>query len=230
MRFVYHNAGRKMEPHKNLKGFMQNQPTKQASAPITPTDEMILVVKREKLFPQGDWQGIKKVNFDDYLAIIKAHQEFLPRPRMEQDLAYKQIIPYLIFTHKGSYFLMQRHKKASEQRLKNKLTLGIGGHIRQEDMQTDSLFDWARREFHEEVEYNGSLKIEPIGLLNDDSSEVGQVHIGFVFLLHGDSSDISVKSELASGALVSLKECVGQKELMESWSGIVVEALINSTS
>ena len=87
---------------------------------------------------------------------------------------------------------MQRKGTASEQRLKNKYSLGIGGHIRQEDMTTNSIFDWARREFHEEVKYAGKLDIEPIGILNDDTNAVGQVHLGLVLLLKGDSEAISL--------------------------------------
>ncbi|MBI2775538.1 hypothetical protein HYX58_06015 [Candidatus Dependentiae bacterium] len=187
-------------------------------------DELILVVPRAEIFKhQPAWNGLKAVNFDDYLAIIKQHKEFLPRSLMEQDSAYKQIIPYLVFEHEGRYFLMQRTAQATEKRLQNKYSLGIGGHIRQEDMETDSLFDWARREFHEEVNYLDEFFIKPLGILNDDSNAVGQVHIGFVFLLQGKTPNISVKSELKSGELLSLEELGTYFPNMESWSQLVVE-------
>ena len=146
---------------------------------------------------------------------------------MEQDTNYKQIIPYLVFEFDNKYFLMQRSGTASEARLKNKYSLGIGGHIRQEDMQQQSIFDWARREFHEEINYTGDFEIESLGVLNDDSNAVGQVHVGFVFLLKGNSADISIKSELKHGALKSLEECKETAENLESWSQIVLEKLIN---
>ncbi len=189
-------------------------------------DEMILVIPRNLLLPDGGWHGLRSVDFDAYLKIIQNNKEFQPRAQMETDPSYKQIIPYLIFEHNNRYFLMQRHKKASETRLQSKYTLGIGGHIRQEDMQTDSLFDWARREFHEEVSYSGNLEIEPLGILNDDSNEVGKVHIGFVFLLHGSNPNISIKSELANGELYSLEECRAFSDRMETWSQMVVDCLI----
>jgi predicted NUDIX family phosphoesterase len=188
--------------------------------------EEILVVKREFLFKDGSWSGLKKVNFDEYLKIITEHQEFHPRHLMETDPTYKQIIPYLVFKYQDTYFLMERHKKASETRLASKLTLGIGGHIRKEDMLENDIFSWATREFHEEVHYSGSLKITPLGILNDDSNMVGQVHIGFVFLLEGNSDNISVKSELASGTLLNLDECNALKERMEGWSQTTLESLI----
>lgn len=193
-------------------------------------DEQILVVKRSHLFTTitPAWHGLKEVNFEHYVHIINHKKEFHPRSMMEISPAYKQIIPYLIFTHDNNYFLMQRRSDSSEARLRNKLTLGIGGHIRQEDMQEDSLFAWARREFHEEVEYAGNLTVKPLGIINDDSDDVGKVHIGFAFLLTGDSSVISIKSELKSGVLMPLSECIAQKECMESWSQFVVDSLRSS--
>jgi len=189
-------------------------------------NEQILVVKRSHLFPEESWNGLKQVNFDTYLALIEKQCEFHPRGLMEDDPSYKQIIPYLVFTHEGRYFLMERHAKASEQRLKSKLSLGIGGHIRKEDMgEGNSIFDWARREFHEEVNYQGELTIKPLGILNDDSNDVGKVHIGFVFLLEGDSSEISVKSELQSGQLTPLEDLIVAKDRMETWSQFVVDCL-----
>lgn len=199
----------------------------QNQSPIIPQvhDELILVVKRTKLFPTGAWQGLKQIDSEEYLALIEKEKEFLPRSLMELDPVYKQIIPYLIFTHEGKYFLMQRQSKATEQRLKNKYSLGIGGHIRQEDITTSHIIDWAAREFEEEVDYQGSYSVKTLGILNDDSNSVGEVHVGLVLLLTGDQPFISVKSELKSGQLLSLEECLKYYDVMESWTQIVVDFL-----
>lgn len=190
-------------------------------------DEFILVVKRNDIFAQHEpWHGLQHEVLDDVMQAIATKKEFLPRSIMELDINYKQIIPYLVFKYQDQYFLMQRQAKASEQRLQNKYTLGIGGHIRQEDLTQDSIFQWAKREFHEEVTYNGSLELTTLGVLNDDSNAVGQVHLGLVLLLQGDSSDIQVKSELKSGQLVTLQELKLFYEHMESWSQIVYQTLI----
>lgn len=183
------------------------------------SDEKILVIKRSTLFPETQLDGfVPMEDFKDYEELILNHQEFLWRSAMETDPTYKQIIPYLIFTYQDSYFVMQRRSDASEARLQNKYSLGIGGHIRQEDIQGKSLVQWAQREFHEEVSYSGSLNIKPLGLINDDSSPVGQVHVGFAFLLEGDSPEISIKSELKQGNLVSLESMKPLYENMETWS------------
>ena len=189
-------------------------------------DEQILVVRRTHLFAiEEAWHGLKEVDFDHYLHIINHKKAFHPRSIMETNPAYKQIIPYIIFTHKKRYFVMQRRANASEKRLQNKFTLGIGGHIRQEDMTTANITDWAQREFDEEIKYSCTLSWQPLGILNDDTNSVGQVHIGVVLLAQGDSADIFIKSELKSGKLVTLEECSALSEQMETWSQLVVEHL-----
>ncbi len=184
-------------------------------------NENILVVKRSKLFSDNGPQNfLKLANFDFYQKMIEANKEFLPRSIMEQDPSYKQIIPYLIFAYEESVFLMQRSGSAGEQRLKNKYTLGIGGHIRECDIAGSTIFDWAIREFCEEVIYDGDLEIEPLGLINDESNPVGQVHVGFAFLLKGNSPRIAVRSELKHGELILFDECKAYFEQMETWSQI----------
>lgn len=198
----------------------QVQPPKQ--------DELILVVKRSELFKTTSaWHGLNNQNMDSFLNTVSEKKEFLPRSLMEQDPTYKQIIPYLVFKHDNKYFLMQRQSTSSEQRLKSKFSLGIGGHIRQEDITDNSIFNWARREFDEEVTYKGNLEIKTLGILNDDSNDVGKVHIGLVLLLNGDNSNISVKSELKSGELKTYTECKNMIESLESWSQLILPELIS---
>ena len=188
--------------------------------------ENILVVKRNDLFSTHTaFDGLRKEPLNDMLSVISEKKEFLPRPAMEVDPTYKQIIPYLVFNYENKYFLMQRQSKASEQRLKNKYTLGIGGHIRHEDMQTESIFDWSQREFDEEVCYTGAVSFEPLGVLNDDTNDVGQVHLGLVLLVKGEHGDISVKSELKSGTMLTLDEMKSHYDDMESWSQTVYHFL-----
>lgn len=192
-------------------------------------DERILVVRREHLFFADTWHGIQIDNFTRYQTIIDTHKEFHWRSAMEEDATFKQIIPYLIFQHQDRFFMMQRRPDASAKALQNKFSLGIGGHIRQEDMLQSSLFDWAQREFHEEVSYNGSVTVQPLGVINDDSSPIGQVHLGFALLLVGDSPEISIKDEHKSGALVTLNECMSFYDRMETWSQFIVDALQQHT-
>jgi len=204
----------------------QTQVNTQSTIPL----ENILVVPTTTLFFEGVWQGLRCVDQLDlakYMDIIQTKCEFLSRPAMEEDSNYKQIIPYLIFKYQDKYFLMQRASKASETRLRSKFSLGIGGHIREDDMQGSSIFDWARREFAEEVDYKGNVTVEMLGILNDDSNEVGKVHVGLVMLLNGDSCDIKVESELKSGELLTIDECLLYEAQMENWSKLVFAYLKN---
>ncbi|HBY05386.1 MAG: hypothetical protein UV38_C0003G0135 [candidate division TM6 bacterium GW2011_GWE2_42_60] len=188
-------------------------------------DESVLVVPRTSLFPHGAWQGLQRVDEASITQLILEKRTFLPRSIAEHDPAFKQIIPYLVFRYQNQYFLMQRRETASEARLKNCFSFGIGGHIRAEDMQTASIADWAQREFREEIEYEGTITLSLLGVLNDDSNEVGKVHAGFVYLLEGDSSTIAVKEELKCGSLYTLAECAEHYPHMESWSQLVFDYL-----
>lgn len=186
--------------------------------------ETILVIKRTSLISEP-WRGIKVVDFEHYLHLIEEKKEFLPRAEAEINYEYKQIIPYLVFEHDNRYFLMQRKESSSESRLASKFSLGIGGHLREEDLKGSTIFEWAQREFHEEIDYKGNFEIIPLGLLNDESNDVGKVHIGFVFLIKGNSDAIKIRSELQNGQLLSLQECKAFYAGMETWSQLVFDFL-----
>jgi len=189
-------------------------------------DEKILVVPTQKLSHLIPFFGFQPIpSFDSFAALINQEKKFEWRSAMEEDPSYKQIIPYLIFSHNKKYFLMQRKDNASEQRLKSKYSLGIGGHIREEDITGKSIAEWAQREFHEEVIYNGSLTIHPIGIINDERNAVGKVHVGFAFLICGSLPNISVRSELKHGELLASDACEQFHPHMETWSQLVFDYL-----
>jgi predicted NUDIX family phosphoesterase len=193
-------------------------------------EELVLVVPRVHLFTSSSpaWHGLQSVDYRLYEQLFLQYQEFLPRARMETDSRYKQIIPYLVFTHEDRYFVMQRRETATEKRLQGKMSIGIGGHINPQDLAQRSIAEWGKREFEEEVSFNGTYDIRPLGLLNDDSNEVGKVHIGIVFLLTGNSADIQIKEELKTGSLMTIEECMSHYAQMESWSQIVLDFLIQN--
>lgn len=188
--------------------------------------EQILVVKQNTLFKnQPAWHGMLTDKIDPIISTIMEHQEYMTRSIAETDESYKQIIPYLIFTHNNKYFVMQRKATASEQRLAGKLSLGIGGHMQQQDMTSNNIIDWVQREFEEEVSYEGTLRITTLGILNDDSSKVGKVHLGLVLLAHGDNDNIAIKDEHKSGYLMTKAECMERYDSMESWSQMILDFL-----
>lgn len=192
-------------------------------------DELIVVVSREALVAiLGESLFISVDSFSSIENVIIQNVVQMRRGDAEEDLAFKQIIPYFVFRQHGQYFLMQRANTAGEVRLKNKMTLGIGGHLRIEDMRNIPVNEWGLREFHEEVAFGGGIKITPFGIINDERNAVGRVHLGLVFLVEGFGGDINVRSELKSGALVSLSEIQKNYENLETWSQIVVDHLVKT--
>lgn len=207
----------------------QNQQTK-ANFQNLKKDENVLVVNisklKDKLNLKSLWQGIQTEGLDKILEIIKSEKEFNLRSLMELDYNYKQIIPYVVFKFSDSYFVMQRKETASEARLQNKLTLGIGGHVNESDMGKENIESWAIREFHEEINYAGKLNMKLYGIINDDSNDVGKVHMGLVFFLEGESNQVYIKSELKSGRLVKKEHLFDMINSMESWSKTIINDII----
>lgn len=193
-------------------------------------NEEILVISTKNLFSKiSSWQGINQKVFSDIAPLVQQQGSFMPRAHAETNFEYKQIIPYLLFSFDQKIFVMQRKKNASEQRLAGKFSLGIGGHIGQADITNNDVLGWATREFQEEVHYTGTMKATPIGILNDDSSDVGKVHLGIIWLISGNSDQISIKDEHKSGILMTIDECKKIYENMENWSKICLDFLLQNT-
>ena len=186
--------------------------------------EQVMVVERERLAPYLIEYGLVTQELDDALDVIEEQNFFLDRPTAEKSPQYKQIIPYVIIRHGDSYFLLQRTPKQTEARLHNKFSLGIGGHI---NPDTPDLLDGLRKELEEEVHVAGDYDLTFAGLLNDDTTEVGSVHLGVVYMLESFDGDVTVReTEKMTGRWASADELRELRERMETWSQIVHDALI----
>src|SRR3954470_19593776 len=153
---------------------------------MNPPDENILVIKRELFDQLGAFHGLNfepKAYLDAILA--RGNNFFLPRSKAETDPSHKQIIPYVLIAHEDKVLHYVRGKKAGEQRLVAKGSIGIGGHMNDTD---ESLFAWdeaayragVEREINEEIKIDSPFEDRIVALLNDDTTEVGQVHLGVV--------------------------------------------------
>ena len=196
------------------------------------TSEQVLCVKREDMFPDGAWHGFVSEDLDRHQALIRERHFFMSRSAVENDPGYQQIIPYVVFRHDGRYFLTHRLRASSEKRLRKQYSLGIGGHINPGDLEAgDPILDGLRREWGEEVVYDGRFETQLIGLLNDDSSPVSKVHLGVVFLVDGDTPNISIReTEKLAGELLTLEEMRIYYLGMESWSQMVYDRLAGEPS
>ena len=196
------------------------------------TSEQVLCVKREDMFPDGAWHGFVSQDLGRHQALIRERHFFKPRAEVENDPGYQQIIPYVVFRHDGRYFLTHRLRASSQKRLRKQYSLGIGGHINPGDLEAgDPILDGLRREWGEEVIYDGKFEAQLIGLLNDDSSPVSKVHLGVVFLVDGDSPNISIReTDKLAGELLTLDEMRIYYLGMESWSQMVYDRLAGGAS
>jgi len=193
-------------------------------------DEQILVVKSNILFEKGVWQGLKTENLDYYLELIKNNCEFRRRGDMETDNSFQQIIPYMIFSGPDTnrFFAYKYIGSAGETRLINEnYQLGVGGHINNEDVgQGDILDQGMMREWQEEVNFNGNLlQKKLVGIINDDTNPVEEVHVGLVYHFVGDTDDIQIKeTDKMAGQMFSVEEILGLPH--SPWMGIVVNNYI----
>lgn len=156
------------------------------------------------------------------LDLIAERHLFIPRPRAENSPEFKQIIPYVVIRNGGDYFLLRRTPKQTEKRLHDKLSLGIGGHIN----PGHDLLAGLRKELEEEVAIGDPYDLTFAGILNDDSTEVGRVHLGAVYMLE-TSRNVSVReTEKMTGSWVARDALAPLREAMETWSQIVYDRLI----
>ena len=190
--------------------------------------EQVLVVRRDDIFPDGAWHGFVDQNLDRHQRVIREKHDFKPRAQVEDDPTYQQIIPYVVFRHGVRYFLTHRLRASSERRLRKQYSLGVGGHINPADLGAgDPILDGLKREWEEEVVYDGRFEARLLGFLNEDSSPVSKVHLGVVFLVDGDSPNISIReTDKLAGELLTLEEMRSFYLQMESWSQIVYDRLL----
>jgi len=196
------------------------------------SDENILVIKRELFEQLGDFQGL---NFEPsrYLDAIlsRGNNFFLPRSKAENDPTHKQIIPYVLIAHGEKVLHYVRGKKAGEQRLVAKGSIGIGGHMNDTD---ESLFAWdeaayragVEREVNEEVQIETKFEDTIVALLNDDTTEVGQVHLGVVHVFKLEEASVRKREAVITNlAFLGKEELMARRDLLETWSQLCLDNL-----
>ena len=195
-------------------------------------DESVLVIKRELFDEIGTFQGIS-TEIDKYLPVFlnPSNNFFIHRELAEDDPTHKQIIPYAIFKHGDKFLRYLRGKKSGEQRLASKSSIGIGGHINQDDFNSSSLekdtyLTGIEREINEELIINCDYNNLPIALINDDSNDVGQVHLGVVHLFDLESDQVEAgEANIENLEFLSSDDLLKEKDNLESWSQICVDHL-----
>ena len=195
-------------------------------------NENVLVFPRPLFEQLGIFQGFS-AEVDRYLPAIldPKNNSFLSRAQAETNPGFKQVIPYVVITDGKSILHYVRGKKAGEQRLVAKGSIGIGGHINDEDhtlfaFGAQAFQDAVRREVCEELSIQGAFDARPAGLINDDSTEVGQVHFGVVHVLFRTPDQVKKNEQVITQVeFVPIAELQAKREQMETWSQICLDNL-----
>jgi predicted NUDIX family phosphoesterase len=199
---------------------------------MNPPDENILVVKRSLFDQLGSFHGL---NFEPrkYLDAIlsRGNNFFLPRAQAELDPTHKQIIPYALLAFGDTVLYYVRGKKAGEQRLVAKGSIGIGGHMNEGDESLFALDEEAyragvEREVNEEVRINTNFEDRVVALLNDDTTEVGQVHLGIVHVFKLAEPNVEKREAMITNlAFLGKDELIARRDSLETWSQLCLDSL-----
>jgi len=192
--------------------------------------EHVLVVPTLLFHEVGHFQGFT-TRVDQYLKTLldPAHTRYIPRPEAEQDPSYKQLIPYCIFRCDDQIFGYTRGTKQGESRLHAKRSIGVGGHIStlDRDSGNEPYLAGMERELDEEVEIASGYSTELIGLINDDETEVGRVHLGIVHLFDLNKPQVRPREEsMMESGFFPLADLARERDRFETWSQICLDFLL----
>lgn len=208
--------------------------------------EQVFVVRRADYFG-GTWpQGFVPLGEADGRQLVAAFERdgsFVDRALAERTPALKQLIPYCLVSRPGELLRVQRLRRQSEGRLHGLFSIGLGGHVNPEDGLaggSGTVEAALRRELSEELRIPGFERLQPrfLGLLNDDSSDVGSVHAGLVYQLDvAAGSEVGIREigkmegrfaplgDVAQpGRVVEPESLWHDSHGFESWSAIMLEA------
>jgi predicted NUDIX family phosphoesterase len=197
-------------------------------------EEQVLVVERKVVERVGIFNGLM-FDVDRYLSeiFVQGVPRFMNRAQVEKDPSYKQLIPYVIMSHDGKYLSYVRGKRAGEARLVGNRSIGIGGHINPTDDMPLFYTDFREtylaavdREVAEEVSVETNHTNHIVALLNDESNEVGSVHLGIVHYWALDAPKVNKREQMITQmAFMTPAELQEVKDTLETWSGLCADHL-----
>lgn len=194
------------------------------------TEERVLCFERKLLEELGVFQGLS-LEVEKYLPAVTSSSRltYLNRSEAEQDKRYKQLIPYVLLLCNGKILRYRRGRGGQESRLHGLYSVGIGGHISEEDSglfsQHLGYHDGMRRELMEEVAVD-AVKDAAVAVINDDSTDVGCVHFGVVHIMHVPNEAVAGRrSGILAPEFIPLAEAVKETSAYESWSRFCLEKI-----
>jgi predicted NUDIX family phosphoesterase len=195
------------------------------------TDELVLVLPTtaviEELGGGEPWVGVRPAGEHDLADLIRRDGEFRPRSEVEADETRKQVIPYPVLRDGDRWFLMRRTRAGGDPRLHDRFSIGVGGHVNPEDGGLDGDLGTAlRREWLEELDVDFVPAFRFVGLLNDDTTAVGRVHVGLVYEADAAGRPVAIReTEKLSGSFVTSADVAAVMDDLETWSRLAFEFL-----
>lgn len=187
------------------------------------TDERVLVVPRGALPDAAGWYGLRTDGLDTFSAAVERDGRYEPRPEMERDRSFKQIIPYLVLRDGLRYFLMQRTTAGADERLHGLYSIGVGGHLNPGD---GGLLGGLEREWHEELIADFVPAFQLVALLNDDTTPVGSVHLGAIYVADAAGRPVAIReAHKLGGGFADPPDVAAVVDRMETWSRLAFEFL-----
>lgn len=195
-------------------------------------DSFVLTIPVTLLNAMGSFQGYA-TDVHGYIPTLLNPQSncFILRSEAESNRSYKQIIPYVVLRYQDSVFTYVRGKKSSESRLVAMRSIGVGGHIEQSDQNLfssdmDMYVDAMKREVNEEVMVQTTLVDHIVALINDDSTEVGKVHLGIMHIWDLAEPKVTKKEGLITQAgFMAIDDLKAKSDELETWSQIALQVL-----
>jgi predicted NUDIX family phosphoesterase len=189
--------------------------------------ERVLVVPRARLMGDPGWYGVRTDGLDDFEALVADWGRFEPRAAMEVDPGHKQVIPYLVLRDGERIFLMRRTRAGGDPRLHDRWSIGVGGHLNAGD---PDLAGGLRREWREELDAAWDPVFRLVGLLNDDTTDVGRVHVGAIYVADAAGRPVAVReTDKLAGSFATLSEVLAVRDRLESWSRLLAEAIFDGS-
>jgi predicted NUDIX family phosphoesterase len=180
-------------------------------------------VPRSSIPDEAGWYGVRTDDLDGFLVALERDGRYEPRTAMEVDASFKQIIPYLVLRDGERFFLMRRTRAGVDARLHDRYSIGVGGHLNPGD---GGVLGGLRREWHEELVAGFEPGFRLVGLLNDDTTDVGAVHLGAVYVADAAGRAVEIReTDKLSGAFAEPDEVEAVVDRMETWSRLCFEFL-----
>lgn len=187
--------------------------------------EQVLVVTAEHFRRLGDVHGLRPVTAADLALLLDpAHLSFRPRDAVETDPSFQQLIPYVVLRCGGRLFHYRRGSAGTEARLRALRSVGVGGHVNPVDAAAADVYRAGLlRELAEEVEVGSPFTERCLGLIHDDRTPVGRVHVGVVHLFDLAAPDVTPREAgLTDAGFAPLGELRRQAGEFETWSQFVL--------